>query len=68
VPRSNGLLAFYFGKGGRNVTICAGEREFEAGLSTRYERNARTWHIVLATAGPEMLAARTEAREMALAS
>lgn len=52
VPRSNGLLMYYFGKNGRKVVIEGDRFERFAQLSTRYQRTGRTWHIALTEALP----------------
>lgn len=47
VPRANGLLNYYFGRGGRKVLVDTPDGRVEGHLNTHWERFGRVWEIVL---------------------
>lgn len=47
LPRSNGLLQYYFVQGGRKVQVDTPDGRVEGRLNTRWERFGRAWEVTL---------------------
>ncbi len=60
LPRSNGLLAYYFGQGGRRVYVDTPDGRMEGRLNTRWERFGRAWEIVLMIPSPRELPSESD--------